>query len=248
MGGLGRILAYMIAGHHAGLPDWQSAELPASSLAHRLEQRELLADALAQLIPADILDAPLPTSNPGQRDLALWIRLLFSCLVDGDFLDAEQFMSPDRAALRDHYPSLAELEPRFDAYMATLAAQADDTPVNQARAAVLSRCRDAARQPPGLFSLTVPTGGGKTLASMAFALQHARRSGQRRIIYVIPYTSIIEQTAEAFRQVFGDDAVLEHHSNLDSEQETPHSRVAAENWDAPLIVTTNRTFSARCWA
>ena len=83
---------------------------------------------------------------------------------------------------------------------------------------------------------------------MAFALQHARRSGQRRIIYVIPYTSIIEQTAEAFRQVFGDDAVLEHHSNLDSEQETPHSRVAAENWDAPLIVTTNRTFSARCWA
>jgi CRISPR-associated endonuclease/helicase Cas3 len=167
MGGVGRILAYLIAGHHAGLPDWQSAELPASSLVHRLRQSGLLADALAQPIPADILDAPLPTSNPGQRDYALWIRLLFSCLVDGDFLDTEQFMSPDRAILRSHYPSLAELEPRFDAYMATLTGQADDTLVNRARAAVLSRCREAAHQSIGLFSLTVPTGGGKTLASMA---------------------------------------------------------------------------------
>lgn len=242
MNGLGRILAYLIAGHHAGLPDWQSAEAPASSLACRLKQADLLADALAQAIPADILDAPLPTSNPGQRDLALWIRLLFSCLVDGDFLDTEQFMSPDRAALRSQYPSLAELEARFDAYMATLAAQADDTPVNRARATVLQRCRDAARQAPGIFSLTVPTGGGKTLASMAFALKHAQNTGQQRIIYVIPYTSIIEQTAEVFRRVFGAEAVLEHHSNLDSEQETPHSRVAAENWDAPLIVTTNVQF------
>jgi len=243
MKGLGRILAYLIAGHHAGLPDWQSTKSPASSLAHRLGQSELLADVLAQSISADILNAPLPTSNPSlPRDLALWIRLLFSCLVDADFLDTEQFMSPDRAALRGQYPSLAELEPRFNAYMATLAAQANDTPVNRARAAVLNRCREAAHQSAGLFSLTVPTGGGKTLASMAFALKHAQSAGQRRVIYVIPYTSIIEQTADVFRQVFGVDAVLEHHSNLDSLRETPHSRLAAENWDAPLIVTTNVQF------
>ncbi len=242
MKGLGRILAYLITGHHAGLPDWQSAEAPASSLANRLQQPDLLAEALAQSPPADILDAPLPTSNPGQRDYALWIRLLFSCLVDADFLDTEQFMTPDKTVLRGRYPSLMELEPCFDAYMAALSAKTPETPVNRMRAVVLDRCRGAAEQAPGLFSLTVPTGGGKTLASLAFALRHARHHGKRRILYVIPYTSIIEQTADVFRRVFGEDAVLEHHSNLDSEQETPHSRLACENWDASLIVTTNVQF------
>ena len=243
MKGVGRILAYLIAGHHAGLPDWQSAEAPAASLAHRLKQTDLLAEALAQAPPADILNAPPPTSNPGrQRYHALWIRLLFSCLVDADFLDTEQFMSPEKAGLRGQYPALAELEPRFEAYMTALTARADDTPVNQMRALVLDRCRNAAEQMPGLFSLTVPTGGGKTLASLAFALHHARRHGKRRILYVIPYTSIIEQTADVFRGVFGEDAVLEHHSNFDSERETPRSRLACENWDTSLIVTTNVQF------
>ncbi|MDG4552385.1 MAG: CRISPR-associated endonuclease Cas3'' [Candidatus Contendobacter sp.] len=242
MKGLGRILAYLIAGHHAGLPDWQSAEKPASSLIYRLKQTDFLAEALAQSPPADILDASLPTSTPGQRDYALWIRLLFSCLVDADFLDTEQFMAPDKAVLRGQYPLLEELEPRFDAYMAALSAKTLETPVNRMRAVVLDRCRNAAEQTPGLFSLTVPTGGGKTLASLAFALRHARHHGKRRIFYVIPYTSIIEQTAEVFRGVFGEDAVLEHHSNFDSERETPRSRVACENWDASLIVTTNVQF------
>lgn len=242
MGGLGRILAYLIAGHHAGLPDWQSADKPVSSLINRLKRRDLLAESLAQAPPADILNAPLPTSNPGQRDCALWIRLLFSCLVDADFLDTEQFMAPEKSALRSRYPAIDQLEPGFDAYMTALAAHAENTPVNQARAAVLARCQAAATQAPGLFSLAVPTGGGKTLASLAFALKHARQHGHRRIIYVIPYTSIIEQTADVFRQVFGEGVVLEHHSNLDSERETPYSRLAAENWDAPLIVTTNVQF------
>ncbi|WP_312915824.1 CRISPR-associated helicase/endonuclease Cas3 [Candidatus Competibacter phosphatis] len=208
-----------------------------------MKQTDLLAEALAQAPPADILNAPPPTSNPGgQRYHALWIRLLFSCLVDADFLDTEQFMSPEKAGLRGQYPALAELEPRFEAYMTALTARADDTPVNQMRALVLDRCRNAAEQMPGLFSLTVPTGGGKTLASLAFALHHARRHGKRRILYVIPYTSIIEQTADVFRGVFGEDAVLEHHSNFDSERETPRSRLACENWDTSLIVTTNVQF------
>lgn len=244
MKGLGRILAYLIAGHHAGLPDWQSAERPSASLANRLQQSGLLADALAKKAPpAEILNAPLPTSNPGsERDHALWIRLLFSCLVDADFLDTEQFMTPEKFKLRGQYPALTELEPRFATHMAMLSSKVADTPVNQMRALVLERCQTAAEQPPGLFSLTVPTGGGKTLASMAFALRHAQRHGKRRILYVIPYTSIIEQTAEVFRQVFGADAVLEHHSNFDSEKENLRSRVACENWDAPVIVTTNVQF------
>jgi len=243
MKGLGRILAYLIAGHHAGLPDWQSAEAPGSSLINRLQQANLLADTLAAAPPADILNASLPTSNPGgERDHALWIRLLFSCLVDADFLDTEHFMAPDKTARRGRYPTLAELEPRFEAHMARLAGQVEDTPVNRTRAQVLERCRNAAEQSPGLFSLSVPTGGGKTLASLGFALRHARQHGKRRILYVLPYTSIIEQTADVFRKVFGADAVLEHHSNFETDQETPSSRLACENWDAPLIVTTSVQF------
>ncbi len=115
------------------------------------------------------------------------------------------------------------------------------TNVNRIRADVLRQCRDKARGAPGLFSLTVPTGGGKTLSSLAFALEHAVRHGKRRVIYAIPYTSIIEQTANIFREAFPD-AVVEHHSNLDPDKETVKSRLATENWDAPLIVTTNVQF------
>jgi CRISPR-associated endonuclease/helicase Cas3 len=109
------------------------------------------------------------------------------------------------------------------------------------RAAVLEQCRAKANLPPGVFTLTVPTGGGKTLSSLAFALRHARAYGQRRIVYAIPYTSIIEQTADVFREIFGDDNVVEHHSNVESapERESQRSRLACENWDAPLVVTTN---------
>ena len=140
MKGLGRILAYLIAGHHAGLPDWQSAEAPVSSLDSRLRQAKLLTDTLVAAPPADILNASLPTSNPGgERDHALWIRLLFSCLVDADFLDTEHFMAPDKTAQRGRYPTLAELGPRFEAHMARLAGQVEDTPVNRIRARVLER-------------------------------------------------------------------------------------------------------------
>jgi CRISPR-associated endonuclease/helicase Cas3 len=121
---------------------------------------------------------------------------------------------------------------------------ARDTAVNRIRAGILGRCIEKANDPPGVFSLTVPTGGGKTLSSMAFALNHAAVHGQRRVLYVIPYTSIIEQTADQFRRIFGD-VVVEHHSNVDvseAVQETARSRLACENWDAPLIVTTNVQF------
>ncbi|MEE4377488.1 MAG: CRISPR-associated endonuclease Cas3'', partial [Candidatus Competibacteraceae bacterium] len=242
LGHAGRILAYLIAGHHAGLPDWDGDQAGASVLSVRLRKEELLQGALSQNIPDPIQNPPKPATKPSKgADPAFWIRMLFSCLVDADFLDTEAFMDPQKAADRQGYAALTQLLTVFDEYMTQIGQGAEPTVVNRVRAEVLNRCREQAEQPPGLFSLTVPTGGGKTLSSLAFALRHAVKHGKRRIIYVIPYTSIIEQTADVFRRIFGND-VLEHHSNLDSTDETARSRVACENWDAPLIVTTSVQF------
>lgn len=241
LGPAGRALAYLIAGHHAGLPDWHGDTNAAAALSHRLADRRHLEVLSTQDIPSDILHPPLPAIPRipgGQAGTHLWLRLLFSCLVDADFLDTEAFMSPDNGADRSNYPNVTALLARLDAYMKRKFAGAAATPVNQVRADVLRQCRDQAILPPGLFSLTVPTGGGKTLASMVFALKHATQHGKRRVIYAIPYTSIIEQTSTIYREIFGD-AVIEHHSSLDPDQETAKSRLAAENWDAPVVVTTN---------
>ncbi len=244
----GRVLAYLIASHHAGLYDWNSEN---SALEYRLNQadsREELAEALAAAPPAQVLDSggfspDLRQVPGGSAGFALWVRLLFSALVDADFLDTEAFMSPVKTATRGDWSGIAELLERFDHHMAEVAGKAMPTPVNRLRARILAQCRAKAAQAPGLLSLTVPTGGGKTLSSMAFALEHARRHGQRRVIYVIPYTSIIEQTADVLRGIFGD-AVIEHHSNAEAapEKETFRSRLACENWDAPIVVTTSVQF------
>ncbi len=170
--------------------------------------------------------------------------MIYSCVVDADFLDTERFFDPDRAAKRGGYGSITDLLPVFDSYMTHKASTTNDTPVNRIRAQVLGLCRKKASLVPGLFTLTVPTGGGKTLSSMAFALGHAVAHGQRRIIYVIPYTSIIEQNTDQFRRIFGED-VVEHHSNLDvtdPARENPRSRLACENWDTPVVVTTSVQF------
>ncbi|MDD3651230.1 CRISPR-associated helicase Cas3' [Immundisolibacter sp.] len=246
-GTAGRVLAYLIASHHAGLYDWNA---DASSLEARLASeasRTELAEALAAA-PPEILDhggfAPNLRAIPGgSAGFALWLRMLFSALVDADFLDTEAFMDEGKAAARGAWPDLATLRAAFDAHMDKLAAAAPDTPVNRLRGRILAQCRAKAAEKPGIFSLTVPTGGGKTLASMAFALDHARLHGQRRVIYVIPYTSIIEQTADVFRGIFGE-AVIEHHSNAESDpgRESLRSRLACENWDAPVVVTTSVQF------
>jgi CRISPR-associated endonuclease/helicase Cas3 len=242
LGPQGRFLAYLIAGHHAGLPDWNGEP---STLFQRLKNGETkgyLHEALHASPALDILEQPRPASLPPQGSLVLWIRMLFSCLVDADFLDTEAFMDGRKSGLRAGRPQLAELKTAFDRHMMDKAAKASDTPVNRIRAEVLRQCRDKAVIPSGLFSLTVPTGGGKTLSSMAFALNHAVHHGKGRVIYVIPYTSILEQTAEIFRSIFGEENVIEHHSNLDPDKEDSRSRLATENWDAPIVVTTNVQF------
>lgn len=240
-GAHGRILAYLIAGHHAGLADWSKADTGAKALSSRLDtaQDYLLDRIPAQAIPAEIFSQAKPTTKPrgGSDALHLWLRMLFSCLIDADRLDTETFMDGARSA----YGDIASLIADFDKYMAALAASADNTPVNVIRADILRQCRNKAEFAPGLFSLTVPTGGGKTLSGMAFALRHAVQYKKQRIIYVIPYTSIIEQTAGTFRDIFGNN-VIEHHANLDPDKEDARSHLATENWDAPIIVTTNVQF------
>jgi len=241
----GRILAYLIAGHHAGLSDWNSVEGGQSSLLQRVDdgkRKGYLQEALLAAPATDILNQPRPVSLPPNGSLALWIRMLFSCLVDADFLDTEAFMDGRKSKLRSGYPALPELKSAFDRHMEDKAAKAKDSAVNRIRADVLRQCRNKAELSSGLFSLTVPTGGGKTLSSMAFALNHAVHHGKNRVIYVIPYTSILEQTAEIFRCIFGNENVIEHHSNLDPNREDSRSRLATENWDAPIIVTTNVQF------
>jgi len=248
-----RVLAYLIAGHHAGLDNWFGG------LHQRFSGEDTLRegrDALAVAIPESILkpSAALPDLKAIRTDqehnipgrFALWVRMLFSCLVDADFLDTEDFMSGDRAKARNGFMPVDELEKRLAERLALMAQEVAargeaESQVNRKRAEVLRACLSKAECPPGVFSLTVPTGGGKTLSSLAFALRHAVRHGKRRVIYAIPYTSIIEQTAGIFRGIFSDENVIEHHSNVevDEKQETARSRLACENWDAPLIVTTN---------
>jgi CRISPR-associated endonuclease/helicase Cas3 len=244
-GAHGRILAYLIAGHHAGLPDWTSAETGGKALSIRLssEHNHLLDRIPVQSIPQEILTQAKPTTKlrGGTDGFHLWLRMLYSCLVDADFLDTESFMDGDKAISRSGYRDIQVLNDRFDQHMTALSVSAINTPVNAIRADILRQCRDKASLAPGLFSLTVPTGGGKTLSGMAFALRHAIQHKKQRIIYVIPYTSIIEQTAGIFRDIFGDN-VVEHHANLDPDKEDARSRLAAENWDAPIIVTTNVQF------
>lgn len=246
-GTTGRVLAYLIASHHAGLYDWNSdlnsLEARLASEASRVELAEARAAA-----PPEILDHGgfVPGQQPipgGAAGFALWLRMLFSVLVDADFLDTEAFMDEGKAAARGAWPELGALRTAFDAHMTQLAAAAPDTLVNRLRARILAQCRARAADQPGIFSLTVPTGGGKTLASMAFALDHALAHGRRRVIYVIPYTSIIEQTADVFRGIFGE-AVIEHHSNAETDpgRENLRSRLACENWDAPIVVTTSVQF------
>lgn len=155
-------------------------------------------------------------------------------------------MDERRKDLRAGYPALNELLSAFDQYMNDKTANATDSPVNRIRTEVLRQCCEKATLPPGLFSLTVPTGGGKTLSSTAFALNHAMHHGKQRVIYVIPYTSILEQTAEIFRKIFGDENVIEHHSNLDPDKEDSRSRLATENWDAPSSSPPTYSSSNHC--
>lgn len=237
--------AIAIAGHHGGMPDLGGRMASDGTLYGRLRKdlsgemdcapywRENAIDASVQP-PQWVLEAPFAPQ--------FYTRMLFSCLVDADFLDTERFMRGEQprggcdsieqllAKLRDH------VQPWLDA---------PGTEINRRRCAILRDCVEAGNRDRGLFTLTVPTGGGKTVSSLAFALNHAVKHGMDRVIYVIPYTSIIEQNAAVFKSILGNGNVIEHHSgveyDVDEDMELPAAMrrmLATENWDAPVIVTT----------
>ena len=254
----GKLMAFCIAGHHAGLANGSGEGHNRSTL------KERLAADIPALNPVWQAEIPLPEkiplpplkSNPKYPGFAqaFFTRMLYSCLVDADYLDTEAFYArlDGKTVARGGYPALGALQQAFNQHLQNVRADAKENSeggqaeLNRLRSDILDHAQQQAALPSGLFTLTVPTGGGKTYTSMAFALEHARQHGQRRIIYVIPFTSIIEQNAAAFRDAFGDlgeAAVLEHHSTFDDrklqERDTRDKlRHATENWDAPIVVTT----------
>ena len=239
-----RVIAYCIAGHHAGLSNWDN-------LSSRLDASQyiLLDRAKEGGIPQDVLDSKplvLPEffkqNTVGNEIVHVWIRFLFSCLVDADFLDTEKFMNPTQHSERVNQTNLSDMANVFFGYMEQLQEGVETSDLNTHRHQIFQQCIQMGTKPTGVYTLTVPTGFGKTLSSLGFAFQHCKEHNKKRIIYVIPYTSIIEQTANIFRSIFGEDAVLEHHSNFDIAKETVHSRLACENWDVPLVVTTTVQF------
>lgn len=241
-------IALSIAGHHSGLADRASLE---QELLHAVAASETTVNEIRRfvndfgLVPESIerLQAELIADRTAHHREML-VRMLLSALRDADWLATEEHFSPDTGDARRRWPSLAEVGGRFESARRQMFAQVPDTALNSVRIKVHKACIAASSGPRAIYRLTVPTGGGKTLSSLAFALGHAETHALRRVIVALPYTSIIDQTARVYRDVLGADAVLEHHSQVEApadEDESPEAvrlRLATENWDAPVIVTT----------
>lgn len=262
--GVAELLMYAILGHHAGLPDKSNEfghcfKRRIDGFVNKLDPvwKSEIGHEPHDLVPGHLAKAIGNGRAHAAFDFSVVTRFLFSCLVDADYRDTEAYYAtlegrrPDREwpSLRDCLP---ELLTRFDAHMAQKKSESD---LNRLRGNILSHVQAKAEMTPGLFTLTVPTGGGKTLASLGFALDHARRHGHRRIIYAIPFTSIVDQTADIFREVLGKEHILEHHSGVDADEPSRTTRddarpltsrdrlrLAIEDWAAPVVVTTNVQF------
>ncbi|CAN5887889.1 CRISPR-associated helicase/endonuclease Cas3 [soil metagenome] len=265
-------LAFAIAGHHAGLTNLQMRAEGEGSLSPLMDRMKRAETAWQQccdivrshppslaIVPVSAPSLPLPphikmkpVNNAECIAHNLWVRMIFSALVDADSLATEGFCSPEAKAKRDvltaSYSSIAELRMNLDGRLDDLG-KGKESPVNQQRRRILDWCRERSQKPRGFFTLCVPTGGGKTLASMSFALRHAEAHQavkMRRVIVAVPYTSIIEQNSGVYADFLGAHNVIEHHSNLDDyklkneqDEKAIRRRFACENWDAPVVVTTN---------
>ncbi|NLF02680.1 MAG: CRISPR-associated helicase Cas3' [Anaerolineales bacterium] len=226
--------ALALQGHHGGLQSAGALKAWLADNAARERATQALHQALEALPElAGIDDAVWPATVNDPLSAEVLVRFLFSSLVDADYLDTAAHFQPMPTPEQE---TLDVLWQRFEAHHALLGAPR--SPVDVMRAQIYGHCLAAAEMPAGLFRLAVPTGGGKTLSGMGFALRHALLHGQERIVVAVPYISITEQTAQVYRDVFGEQVVLEHHSQAEELGEDPWMRLAAENWDAPIIVTT----------
>ena len=260
----GQMLGLCIASHHgAGLIDclddegnvvWQKRFNKDDSLTHLseclqnadesvLRQAEGLADKalLVQMLAPLKAVLMLPEAQAGHQIkefyLGCFTRFLFSCLIDADRINSADFERENQKEIRrlqekpDWQAAINKLEARLAQFERRY-------PIDEIRRQIADDCLQRAADAQGIYTLTVPTGGGKTLASLRHAVHHAQTHGLERIIYIIPYTSIIDQNAEAVRDILGDEWVLEHHSNLDPEKQTWQNKLLSENWNKPIVFTT----------
>lgn len=243
-----RLAAYCVMGHHGGLPDGgYPHEHAVGTMYYRLEYGDLF-DYSAYKKEVQLPPAVAPAGwKPSEKDvgfsLSFLTRMLFSALVDADWLDTENFME-DGAVRRDGFLDMGLLHEKLTSFLNKFKTPTRE--IDKKRSELLQHCLDAAQEPKGLFTLTAPTGSGKTISSLAFALRHAVANGARRVIYVVPYNTIIEQNAKVFEEILGAQNVVQHHSNMDyaaKKDDAPDPRrFATENWDAALIVTSNVQF------
>lgn len=241
-------LASLIYGHHAGLPQQTHMKNKLAEI-NLATYDGILRNAASQQLELEVSGNAAQSLQELARDelsFDLLLRLLFSCLVDADYLDTERHFNPGISEHRKNAVTVAQLWTMLNTAQQVLIDQAENTKVNRIRAEIYQSCLDAALYNPGIFRLSVPTGGGKTRSGLAFALCHAVTHGLDRVIVAVPYTSIIDQTVEVYRGIFGHEAVLEHHSAVnpherneeDARSRQAQARLATQNWDAPLIVTT----------
>lgn len=247
-GGKYSFLEYCIAGHHAGLADYGSRFDNSGDSTLMGRRQKKISDYTAyqnEIEIPEIISDPFDlkkTTNP-DFSMSVFMRMIYSCLVDADYLDTEAFMSEEKTE-RNSGESIKILFGKLVNYVSAWLKNQETDTINGRRTEILKGCMEKGNCKKGLFSLTVPTGGGKTIASLAFALRHAMVNKMDRVIYVIPYTSIIEQNAKVFQEILGEDNVLEHHCNVDyeSSDEFRAMKLATENWDKPVVVTTNVQF------
>lgn len=261
---VGQILALCLASHHGGMmdcldPDGENVFLSRMKKADdKTNVGECLQNVDFQILQRmnglaspDLLQvclkqvsALLSSSESklvGWFKVGLWTRFLFSCLIDADRIDSADHENPENKSVRRSQP--VEWQVAVERMEEKLAAIPIKHDIDHLRRHISERCRERAEGDQGIYSLTVPTGGGKTFAGMRFALHHAHQHKLDRIVCIIPYTSIIDQNAEEIRKLIeraGDEGpwVLEHHSNLEPEVQTWQSKLVAENWDAPIVFTT----------
>lgn len=238
------LLANQVISHHTGLHDYADAEnvIEERSLPEEINKKDIVLN-IPQL-QKELLDSPFSKLKVSMKHFHHLSRMLFSCLVDADRLDTERFMDVASWKKRGCSSSITDLLPKLEAYLSELQLHAPDTEVNRIRKQVQGQCSMTSSDEKGFYNLTVPTGGGKTLSSLLWAMKHAVVHDMNRIVIAIPYTSIIVQTAGLLKDIFGEENVLEHHSNFNpdeikDERIREKAKLATENWDYPIIVTTN---------